>query len=251
MGILAKGRYRVRFAETPADIGRAQRLRFQQFVAPQLGQGDPNAVDTDEFDPICQHVLVEDQKTGQLACCFRFLPLENGTEISRSYSAKYYDLTALQNYPGRLVELGRFCIDPAYRDADVLRAAWGAMTRYVDAHDVDLLFGCSSFEGTEAEIYMDAFALLKERHLAPRGLLPRVKAPAVFRFANVLGLKKPNLAHAMRVMPPLLRTYLVMGGWVSDHAVVDRDMNTLHVFTGLEVKRVPPARAQLLRRAAI
>ncbi|MEO1611738.1 MAG: ornithine-acyl-ACP acyltransferase, partial [Pseudomonadota bacterium] len=48
-------------------------------------------------------------------------------------------------------------------------------------------------------------------------------------------------------MPPLLRTYLMMGGWVSDHAVVDNDLNTLHVFTGLEIKRVPKARARLLR----
>jgi putative hemolysin len=48
-------------------------------------------------------------------------------------------------------------------------------------------------------------------------------------------------------MPPLLRTYLMMGGWVSDHAVVDRQMNTLHVFTGLEIGAIPAARKRLLR----
>jgi len=121
------------------------------------------------------------------------------------------------------------------------------MTRYVDETNVDLLFGCSSFEGTEAEAYMDSFALLKEKHLAPTRWLPRVKAPSVFRFASLLGLRKPNLKLAQRCMPPLLRTYLVMGGWVSDHAVIDRDLNTLHVFTGLEVKRVPASRQRLLR----
>jgi L-ornithine Nalpha-acyltransferase len=36
-------------------------------------------------------------------------------------------------------------------------------------------------------------------------------------------------------LPPLLRTYLGMGGWVSDHAVVDRELDTLHVFTCVEV----------------
>ena len=51
-------------------------------------------------------------------------------------------------------------------------------------------------------------------------------------------------------MPPLLRTYLLMGGWVSDHAVVDRHMNTLHVFTGLEINAIPPARKRLLRGVA-
>ena len=51
-------------------------------------------------------------------------------------------------------------------------------------------------------------------------------------------------------MPPLLRSYLAMGGRVSDHAVVDRDLDTLHVFTGLEIGVIPPARARLMRAAA-
>ena len=58
------------------------------------------------------------------------------------------------------------------------------------------------------------------------------------------------MRRAMAQMPPLLRSYLMMGGWVSDHAVVDRQLNTLHVFTGLEIKAIPPARARLLRSAA-
>jgi putative hemolysin len=65
----------------------------------------------------------------------------------------------------------------------------------------------------------------------------------------MLKLKRPDMKQALRRMPPLLRTYLVMGGWVSDHAVIDNDLNTLHVFTGVEIKRMPPKRARLLRRA--
>jgi L-ornithine Nalpha-acyltransferase len=91
--------------------------------------------------------------------------------------------------------------------------------------------------------------MLKERHLAPRRWLPRVKAPDVFRFARRLR-RKPDAARAMLTMPPLLRSYLAMGGWVSDHAVVDREINTLHVFTGLEIRGIPEARARLLRAVA-
>ena len=67
---------------------------------------------------------------------------------------------------------------------------------------------------------------------------------------RALRLFRPDAKRAMLAMPPLLRTYLLMGGWVSDHAVVDRDLNTLHVFTGLEIRAIPPARARLLRLAA-
>jgi hypothetical protein len=31
---------------------------------------------------------------------------------------------------------------------------------------------------------------------------------------------------------------------------VDRELNTLHVFTGLEIRTIPPARARLLRAVA-
>jgi putative hemolysin len=148
-----------------------------------------------------------------------------------------------------MVEMGRFCVDPAHSNPDVLRAAWGAMTDFVEQRGVGMLFGCSSFQGVDAEAYSDAFALLRERHLAPKRWLPRVKAPKVFRFARALRLRRPDMAAATRRMPPLLRSYLALGGWVSDHAVIDNDLNTLHVFTGVEIARVPPARVRLLRGA--
>jgi len=236
-------------AEGAADLQAAQALRYAAFRATGPG-ATPGGLDADGFDRICTHVLVEEVRTGTLVAGFRLLPLTGGCEISRSYSAQFYDLEALSAYPGRMVEMGRFCIHPDWRDADILRVAWGAMTAYVDREGVEMLFGCSSFYGTEAEGHLDAFAMLKEAHLAPKRWLPRVKAPDVFRFAQKLRRTKPDARRAMLGMPPLLRTYLMMGGWVSDHAVVDRDLNTLHVFTGLEIAAIPPARARLLRGVA-
>ena len=244
--MLSKGRYRTRVAESAADIEAAQRLRQLAFK----GVDDTETLDRDRFDDICTHILVEDTSDDRLICCFRMLPLDGGEEIGRSYSAQFYELSALRAFPGRMVEMGRFCIHPEARDPDILRVAWAAMTRYVDENDVGLLFGCSSFKGTDADTYLDAFAMLKDRHLAPRRWLPRVKAPSVFRFAQALRLRKPDAKQAMLRMPPLLRTYLVMGGWVSDHAVVDRQMNTLHVFTGLEINAIPASRKRLLRTVA-
>ncbi|MBL4806017.1 MAG: GNAT family N-acetyltransferase [Rhodobacteraceae bacterium] len=235
-------RYKARFASSDADVLAVQTLRGQVF------RGKSAGLDADAFDQQCQHMMVEDgRQDGRLVCVFRIQPFANGSEIERSYSAQYYELSALQNYQGKLVEMGRFCIDPAYNDPDILRVAWSAMTAYVDDNNVEMLFGCSSFHGVDADNYMDAFALLKERHLAPKRWLPRVKAPSVFSFARKLALMKPNLKTARKMMPPLLRTYLVMGGWVSDHAVVDRDLNTLHVFTGLEIGAIPANRKRLLR----
>ncbi|MEL6317276.1 MAG: GNAT family N-acyltransferase, partial [Pseudomonadota bacterium] len=206
-------------------------------------------LDADDFDASCDHVLISERKTGETICCYRLLPLASGADIDRSYSAQYYELETLKAFEGPIVELGRFCIHPDHRNADVLRLAWATMTKYVDERGFELLFGCSSFEGNDGQVYADAFSLLRERHLAPTRWLPRPKAPNIFRFAALFRWRRPDPAKAMRMMPPLLRGYLSLGGWVSDHAVIDRDLNTLHVFTGLEVKRVPQNRARLLRQA--
>ena len=239
--LLSKGRYRARLGAGARDIAAVQALRTLCFRTEQIDQ--------DVFDATCAHVLVEDTRSDALVCCFRMLVLDGGADVERSYSAQFYDLSGLLDFDGRMVEMGRFCIHPSWVDGDILRVAWGAMTAFVDAQDVQMLFGCSSFAGTETEDYLDAFAMLKHRHLAPKRWLPRVKAPNVFRFAARLR-RKPDAKKAMLRMPPLLRTYLMMGGWVSDHAVVDVHMNTLHVFTGLEIGAIPPARKRLLRAVA-
>jgi len=238
---LIRGRYYVRAADTPGEIAQAQALRSLAFQTKGL--------DVDKFDDACVHILVRDVSSNTLVCCFRMLILAGGCDVARSYSAQYYDLSALSRYEAPMVEMGRFCIHPDWKDPDILRVAWAAMTRFVDHNKIGMLFGCSSFAGTETDSFLDAFAMLKARHLAPKRWWPRVKAPNVFRYAARLR-RKPDQKKAMRGMPPLLRTYLMMGGWVSDHAVLDTQMNTMHVFTGLEIGAIPPARKRLLRAVA-
>lgn len=232
-----KGRYSAAVAASEQDLEAAKTLRGVCF--------DLTGTDADSFDKACTHVLVRRVDDDRLVACFRMLSLD-GRTIGSSYSAQYYALDALVKFKGRMVELGRFCVHPDEPDPDILRVAWAAMTAYVDHNDVKLLFGCSSFAGTETSKYFDAFATLRDRHLAPKCWLPKVKAADVFQFAAKLDYK-PDPKQAALEMPPLLRTYLLMGGWVSDHAVVDRQLNTMHVFTGVEIGAIPAARKRLLR----
>lgn len=243
--MLRKGCYVARFAQSDADVTAAQALRHLCFV---LGAGRvarADGLDRDRFDSDCLHVLIEDAG-GRLVACFRLLHLDSAAQIGRSYAAQYYDLTGLQAFAGPIVEMGRFCVHPDQRDPDVLRIAWGAITRFVDSAGVGLLFGCSSFAGTDAATYADSFGQLRARHLAPLHWRPAVKSPEVVHFPAEIS--DPRLA--LHRMPPLLRTYLGLGGWVSDHAVVDRAMNTLHVFTGVEIAAIPAARVRSLRAMA-
>jgi L-ornithine Nalpha-acyltransferase len=249
--LLEKGGYRARLSCSADDLCAARHLRSHCFQTA--------ALDQDRFDSLCKHVLIEEISTGDLVGCFRVMLLEAPGAFELSYSAQFYDLAGLSQFSGKMItgkmmELGRFCIDPVRQDADILRLSWGAVTRLVDQNEVALLFGCSSFVGTNTGPYLEALALLQHRHLAPEDWRPGVKAPQAVRFLDLLkdrpASQKPDLKRAQMQLPPLLRSYLSMGGWVGDHLVIDPDLNTCHVFTGLEVAKVPAARQRLLREVA-
>lgn len=234
-----KGRYRARLARTDDDLRAAQRLRFRCFRA---GQGE--GLDADRHDALCRHLLVEPVEGGPPVATCRYRIFTDS--LAESYAADFYDLSGLSALSGPKLEIGRFCIAPGCEDADVLRLAWAALTRVVDAEGVAVLFGCSSFAGTDASPYAEGLALLAARHLGPQPFLPGKKANENIVLAGIVGDMRKGLVQ----LPPLLRTYLAMGGWVGDHAVIDRDLGTLHVFTAVEIAKVPPARARLLRMDA-
>jgi putative hemolysin len=185
-------------------------------------------------------MMVEDGVGGPLVSTFR-MRTTTAAEIMSGYASQFYDLARLSQTHGPHIEIGRFCTDPANPDPHIPRVAWGALTQIVDASEAQVLFGCTSFEGTDPTLYGRHWQRLADNHLGPVDLLPGQKSPDAVPFDRVdgPGHRTP--------MPPLLRTYLAMGGWVSDHAVVDHVMNTMHVLTVVEIAKIPPARVKALR----
>ncbi|MEM7440745.1 MAG: GNAT family N-acyltransferase [Pseudomonadota bacterium] len=239
---VVKGLWRGRLAENAMDRAAALELRSAQFR-----DGD---VDEDALDEVCRHVLVEPVDGGPPVATFRFLHLSDGAGIALTYSAQFYDLGRMKDYDQPVLEIGRFCTQDGIVDGDVLRVGWAVLTRYVDAYGIGIMFGCSSFPGNDVSIYRDGLALLKERYLAPERWRPGIKAAETAKYSEMFMDYKPTLKAANQQLPSLLRTYLTMGGWVSDHAVIDRDLGTFHVFTGVEISAIPETRKRLLRADA-
>ena len=242
--VIRLGRYRARFASSQTDVLAAQSLRYRCF-----NLSNKDELDVDDFDTLCQHVLIENLETEKLICCYRVLSFDSGRNISSSYSSQFYDLKVIESFTGPMIEVGRFCIDPEVNDPSVVLTAWAKLAQIVDQNQTELLFGCSSFEGIEKEKYLDSFALLRDRYMAPDHWLPKIKAAQVFYYSKDL-IYKVDKKKALLNMPPLLKTYLSMGAWVSDHAVVDLNMKTLHLFTGMEISKIPKSRKKFLLNLA-
>lgn len=229
------GCFGVKTAKTAQELRLCQALRHRCFVG---GMG----LEADRFDASYEHYMIAGKEG--LVATFRVKILRNQADIESAYTAESYDISALCSYDKPILEIGRFCVAPEADDPNILRLCWGVIAQLVDTNNVGLLIGCTSFEGTDPKTYLDGFHLLARKFRAPSKLRPKAKANELIMLAAATS-RYPN--RALSQIPPLLRSYLSLGGWVSDHAVIDRELDTIHVFTGLEVCAVPEARANALR----
>ena len=229
-----------RLAHGPADMARVMAFRAAAFPR-------RSGPEEDAQDGLSAHVMVEE--AGALRASFRVMLFGWGAGLAQGYAARFYDVGPLSGYARPIAEVGRFCVAPGGVHPDVLRLAWGAMTRVVDEGQAGLILGCSSFRGADWTRHRAGLSLLAEGFIGPANHLPGRKAAEVVEYPSLVGPVTDRRA-ALSGLPPLLRTYLGMGGWVSDHAVVDRELDTLHVFTCVEVDRIPAARVASLRAVA-
>lgn len=229
-------------AQSSDQMAAVHRLRAARF------RKSSAAGDMDRFDPLCHHLMITTPPDREPICVARFRILTGPDDIASSYSGQFYDLAALARSGKRLVEVGRICIDEHHaQDVDVARALLAALTRITSDCAADMLIGCASFSGADPDAHAEALRYLFDRHIGPATLRPAWQAG--WRHIAPVGGQAPRQAD-MRQVPALLRLYLGMGGWVSDHAVCDHELDTVHVFTAVEVKAIPPARLRTLQALA-
>ena len=209
-------------------------LRFRQEI---FRVGQPG-LDIDKFDERCHHFLVSDLSSNKLVCVFRALLIENSINVNNCYSSQFYDLSPLANKNGKMLELGRFCVEKKAKDPTILRLAWNALVRFIIKRKVTTVFGCSSFPGIDTQSHIDTFSLLKEKYLYSFNIKTKVETEYVFEFAKDLNHHKPDSKVANSKLPPLLRFYLKMGAKVSGTAILDFDLQTTHVFTVLDTEEI-------------
>lgn len=235
------GRLQVGLAAGAADMEAVLELRAARFRSCRGGS------DLDRFDPACQHVLIRSRDDGSALAAARLRLLESPRDMAQSYTGQFYDLGQLAASGLRLLEIGRICIaEGRMQDPDILRALLAALTRRAVALDADMLVGCASFSGADVLRHAPALRHLAARHIGPAALRPRRRCAQAVDLPEGPSERTAGLRH----IPPLLRMYLGMGGWVSDHAVCDPDLDTLHVFAAVETGRIPPARLRVLQALA-
>ncbi len=226
----------LRVAESAAEIEAAQELRFRVFYEELNAKPTPEMAakrrDFDSFDPYCDHLIIIDHDKGEgadgIVATYRLMRREQARRRGQYYSIDEYDIAPLVNYPGEILELGRSCVDPADRTKAAMGLLWKGIADYILHYNIGVLFGCASFPGTDPEEHKVALSYLYHRHLAP----PEYRARALadrYVSMDMVPLDQIDEKRAFLSLPPLIKGYLRLGGFVGDGAVVDPQFGTVDI----------------------
>jgi len=230
------GQLHIRLAETPGEVRASQRLRYRVFCEEMAAKPTREMTlaqrEFDSFDEFFDHLLVFDLSRGHgedaVVGTYRLMRRAGAARRGQFYTVDEYDIATLIDYPGEILELGRSCVDSAYRGGSTMQLLWRGIAEYVFAYDIDLMFGCASLPGTDPEQHAMPLSYLYHRHLAPPELRPRA-LPERYVEMNRMPAEAVDVSAARKALPPLIKGYLRLGGCVGDGAVVDADFGTIDV----------------------
>ncbi len=249
------GNLEVRLARSIADIKRAQRLRFEVFYKEMSAIPDKRTRkkkrDEDEYDVICDHLLVIDKATDRtmkrpwprrpkVVGTYRVLLQDVAETHQGFYTQGEYDIAPLiarKRSTHSFMELGRSCVLKPYRNRRTVELLWQGLWTYIREHGANVMIGCASFPGTDPEAHALALSFLHHYALAPEEW--RASAHPEQRVEmNVMPKEEVNVKEALKLMPPLIKGYLRLGAYVGDGAVVDKQFGTTDVLIILPVEHI-------------
>ncbi len=231
------GDFEVRLAENAAEIDAAQALRYRVFYEEMKARPTPEMArlhrDFDSFDGACDHLLVLDRRRGEgpegIVGTYRLIRRPAAAKVGRFYSSAEYDIQPMIDYPGEVLELGRSCIEKDARNTATMQMLWRGIALYAFHYNIQVMFGCASFPGTDPSPHALPLSYLYHHHLAPPEIRVRALASRYVKM-DTLAPGSYDARKAMARVPPLIKGYLRLGGFVGDGAVIDPEFNTTDVF---------------------
>lgn len=225
-------RFSAYIAPDAETVRAAQALRHRVFageMGARLHTPEPG-FDIDPIDAWCDHLVVYDNHGQRLAGCTRLLRDDQAARLGRFYSESEFHLDGVLALPGRFLEVGRTCVDSAYRGGAVIASLWGALAEYVQRHRFDYLMGCASISPGPGGFAVDAvYRSIEPGQFGPAslGVAPRHPVPAWKR------CRRDESG-----IPPLLQAYLRLGAKIYGEPCWDEDFNVMDVFILLELERL-------------
>jgi len=248
------GPLEVRLSNSAKELKMSQRLRYEVFYEEMSAIADAQTqlsrLDRDSYDEICDHLLVVDHNSQvrnkpfsklkpQIVGTYRLLRQELAELNGGFYTAGEFDIQGILDRHSDLnfMELGRSCVLKPYRTKKTVELLWHGIWSYVLMHNVDVMIGCASIEGTDPDLLAEQLSFL--HHFAGATEEWRVSAlPDQYVDMNRIPKDQVDQRAALRSLPPLIKGYLRLGAFIGDGAVIDHQFGTTDVLIIMPVSKL-------------
>lgn len=232
------GNLEARLAQSNKEIAEVLEMRAKIF---QL----PAAINVDRIDGVCDHLIVVDnsisasKNVSNIVGTYRLVLAKQAAQIGGFYSSSEFNIAPMleQNANLSFLEFGRSCVLPDYRGKRTIELLWAGSWAYIKKHEIDVLFGCASFSGIDPEQHKEALSFLYH-YAAAEEKFDANAMPSFKGKLKLLAKAEIDPKRAIRNLPPMIKGYLRVGAQFSTEFAIDKEFNTIDVFTILPVKNI-------------
>lgn len=220
--------YTLKTASTMNELMSLFKLRYECFLEENNSQDE--GYDLDEFDHLCDHLLIQD-KEGNTVGTYRVLcSLYNDT----FYSQNEFVMDSFLAAPGVKVELGRACIDRAHRNGHVIDLLWKGIGEYCTLTSASFLFGCSSIKTVDSQKASSLTQYFSQTDTMETSysIIPTDKYSMEIYDCQI------DEGEMKKEVPPLLRSYFNAGAKVQGEPALDREFHCIDFLTVLDITQI-------------
>ncbi|MCM8817311.1 MAG: GNAT family N-acetyltransferase [Candidatus Omnitrophica bacterium] len=236
---IEKGNFVIKTVENSRELEDVLRLRFTVFYQEMLEKNALIQSDIDQFDFICDHLVVFDKEKEKYVGTYR---LNLSSFSKKFYSSQEFDIDNILRLPDTKLELGRACVDKEYRTGIIIALLWRGLAEYVRLSGARYLFGCSSVKTTDIHDVSLLYLYLMQHHSAPDELAvvphKNFRVPNLTEHIKNSKYTKEEISRAKSLLPPLLSFYLKAGAYVCGEPALDKAFKCVDFFTILDMKNL-------------
>lgn len=226
--------YNITIAKTEEEVESALKLRFNVFAREldrNFTSGDK--IDRDDYDAQCHHLIVKENKTGDVIGTYRLQTKKQADEGLGFYTAKRFKIEQLPDQVlSKAVEVGRACIHEKHRNGRVLFLLWKGLAGYLEHYKKQYLFGYSALNTRKPEVAYNTYNYLRENDLLHPEYDIDVREEYILTPENGTTEK-----HDIDI-PPLFKNYIDVGTKICSKPSMDKELNLIHFMILLDVEEI-------------
>ncbi len=230
-------RFLIKTVENGHELEKALRLRYEVFYKEVLDKNAFFSIDTDEFDFVCDHLIIVDKDSEKVVGTYRLI---SSTYSDRFYSETEFFIENVKSIRGNKLELGRACVHKDYRNGVTIALLWKGISEYMKKVDAKYLFGCSSINTTDIIEISLIYEYIKELHLSPEDsrVYPRekYKMKQIDYYLDAIERLNIKAETVEELIPPLLKSYLKAGSQICGEPALDRKFRCIDFLTVLNLE---------------